>query len=65
MTDHLVVHTRRGVVEVPLTGDPRVDAFLERFCARGGAVLRQGRPIETPSLQTSALARGDAWEPAA
>jgi hypothetical protein len=63
MTEHLVVHTRRGVVEVPLTGDPRVDAFLERFCLRGGAVLRDGKPIQ-PTLQTSAVARGDAWEPA-
>jgi hypothetical protein len=42
MADRLVVHTRDQVIEIPLTGDPRLDAALERFAARGGAVLREG-----------------------
>lgn len=65
MTGRLVVHTAREVIEVPLTGDAKIDALLERFCKRGGAVLREGASIASPSLQTSALDdHGDAWEPA-
>lgn len=32
----LVVHTRRGVVPIPSTGDERTDALLERICRRAG-----------------------------
>lgn len=32
----LIVHTSRGVVEVPETGDGRTDALLERICRRAG-----------------------------
>lgn len=42
MTDRLVVHTRRGVIHIPLTGEPRIDEYLERWARRGGAVLRDG-----------------------
>jgi hypothetical protein len=41
VTGRLIVHTRHGVLEVQLTGQPRLDALLERFAARGGAVLRE------------------------
>jgi hypothetical protein len=61
----LIVHTRRdGVIEIPLSGDPRLDALLERFAARGGAVVGEdgalvvpdARPPAAAALQTSALA---------
>ncbi len=41
MNDRLTVHTRAGVIEIPLTGEPVHDELLMmRFAARGGAVLR-------------------------
>jgi len=42
VAQRLVVHGRRGVTEIPLSGDPRLDALLERFASKGGTVLRQG-----------------------
>lgn len=43
MTGRLIVHTRRGVVEILLTGDAKTDALLEKWAARGvrrgGAVI--------------------------
>ncbi len=38
----LRAYTRKGVVEIPLTGDPDRDALLERLAKLGGgAVTRQ------------------------
>ncbi len=58
MTGRLIVHTRDGVIQIPLTGDPRADSVLERFAARGrGAVLRdRGELAEPAALQMSANA---------
>ncbi len=36
----LHVHTRGGVVVVPLTGDEKNDALLERLASKGGPVTR-------------------------
>lgn len=36
----LTVHTRGGVVVVPLTGDEGHDALLERLARRGGPVTK-------------------------
>lgn len=43
----LVVHTRTGVIEVPLTGNAGLDEMLRRLAARGGAcVLKDGALVE-------------------
>jgi len=43
MSGRLVVHTRRGVIEIVLTGDAKTDALLEKWAARGGGVLIRAR----------------------
>lgn len=35
----LVVHGRTGIVRIRLTGDPRLDALLERLARRGGGCV--------------------------
>ena len=35
----LVVHNRRGVERIKLTGDVRLDELLRRFAARGGGFV--------------------------
>jgi hypothetical protein len=64
MTGHLVVHTRRGVLEIPLTGDARTDALLEMWARRGRgrvAVLRErGELALDPSSVTTSRADREA-----
>jgi len=55
-----VVHTRAGVVEVPLTGEPELDALLARFAARGGTVLRDGALVEDPDVDARAALKDGA-----
>ncbi len=44
--DVLIVHGRDGILEIPLTGDPKFDRVLQRFAARGGAVVRGSALME-------------------
>ncbi len=46
----LVVHAVTGKLEILLTGNPRADAILRRFAARGGAAVREIGASE-PTLQ--------------
>ena len=52
--DRLTVHTRRGVLEVPLTGSPAIDELLEKWARKGGTVLRDGVLVEDPDVHARA-----------
>ncbi len=55
VTGRLLVYTLTGVEVVPLTGDARLDALLERLAARGGAVVREdGALCETDEADSAA-----------
>jgi hypothetical protein len=59
VTGRLIVHTRHAMIEIPLTGDARADAILERFARLGGgAVLREGGELalaaEDPEREAAA-----------
>lgn len=43
--DHgsLVVHLRRGTTEIPLTGDPKLDALLRRWAGKDGSLVLERR----------------------
>ncbi len=55
----LCVHTRDGVIEIPLTGDPEHDALLERLVRRGHhAVTKDGTLLAPVQDDSDAAARG-------
>lgn len=55
MTDRvrLVVYTPKGTVEIPLTGDTKIDALLERFARRGGRIVSKDGSLSAPDPETA------------
>jgi hypothetical protein len=41
MSGELVVATMDGLIRIPLTGDAKLDALLERIARRGGTLVRR------------------------
>lgn len=56
--DSLTVHTRAGIVRVPLSGDKRLDSLLAKWAARGGTVLREDGALVEDADERAALRDG-------
>ena len=52
----LIAHTSAGVLEIPLLGEARADALLERWAARGGAIVDEQGALVVPDVEHPAAA---------
>ena len=53
----LIAHTAAGVLEIPLLGEARADALLERWAARGGAIVDEQGALVVPDVEPPAGAK--------
>lgn len=58
----LIVYTRQGPVTVPASGDPELDALLERMCRATGLLVGMGpnAPVPDPDADARAAMAGGA-----
>ena len=54
----LVVHSPAGTYEIPLTGDARCDAMLERLAAKSRYVVTREDPQDPDAVMRAALQEG-------
>jgi hypothetical protein len=53
----LVVYTDRGAIEIPLTGDAKNDALLERFATFGGKTVWKDGVLVVPEPDPDVVMR--------